>query len=142
VLNAELQFEHSNVQLLTGNMNEGVEAYKQYHRIKDDSINYKIALPYKKTNELCWQIQNLREEPSGAGIKERRISNKIQRDSWSALKYGLRFAEILERVNLAPKRNKSDWEKILERFKDMRPGLGVSPLHPAGNATRKRGRLF
>jgi hypothetical protein len=45
VLNAELQFEHSNVQLLTGNLNDGVEAYKKYHRIKDDSMNYKIAQP-------------------------------------------------------------------------------------------------
>lgn len=117
VLNAELQFEHGNVQLLTGNMNEGVEAYKKFHRIKDDSLNYKISLPYKKTNELIGQIQNLREEPSGQGIKEKRISQHIQRDSWSALKYALRFAQILERVNLQQKPVRSDWDKLLAKFK-------------------------
>ncbi len=116
VLNAELQFEHGNVQLLTGNMNEGVEAYKKFHRIKDDDLNYKIALPYKKTNELIGQIQNLREEPSGQGIREKRISQHIQRDSWSALKYALRFAQVLERVNLAKKPVKSDWSKLLRAF--------------------------
>ena len=125
VLNAELQFEHSNVQLLTGNMSEGIEAYKRFHRIKDDSLNYKISLPYKKTNELIGQIQNLREEPSGAGIKERRISQHIQRDSWSALKYALRFAQILERANLQPKYNQSDWAKLLAQYKgkDLQSGM-------------------
>ena len=117
ILNAELQFEHSNVQLLTANMNEGVEAYKTLHRIKDDSLNYKIAQPYKKTNELIGQIQNLREEPSGQGIREKRISQHIQRDSWSALKYALRLAQKLERANLQPKRNQSDWAKIFAKYR-------------------------
>ena len=144
VLNAELQFEHGNVQLLTGNMAEGVEAYKKYHRIKDDSLNYKIAAPYKKTNELIGQIQNLREEPSGQGIKEKRISQHIQRDSWSALKYCLRFAQILERVNLQKKPVENDWQKLLKQYK------GVSLLDRAGSAPgkgrtvtgRRGGRIF
>ena len=141
VLNAELQFEHGNVQLLTGNLSDGVEAYKKFHRIKDDSMNYKISQPYKKTNELIGQIQNLREEPSGQGIKERRISQHIQRDSWSALKYALRFAQILERTNLMQKQNKSDWDKLLSKYKGMelRAGIGA-----AANCTaeRRRGRIF
>lgn len=144
VLNAELQFEHGNVQLLTGNMNEGVEEYKKYHRIKDDAMNYKIAAPYKKTNELVGQIQNLREEPSGQGIRERRISSHIQRDSWSALKYGLRFAQILERANLQPKRNRSDWTKMLDRFKgkDLISGMSA-PMSGGRTITGRRGgRLF
>lgn len=143
VLNAELQFEHGNVQLLTGNMNEGVEAYKKYHRIKDDSLNYKISKPYKKTSELIGQIQNLREEPSGQGIKEKRISQHIQRDSWSALKYALRFAQILERANLQRKPIKNDWEKLLDKFRGQ-------PLTMGGGArgggrvpvARRGGRIF
>ena len=115
--NAQMQFEHSNVQLLTGNLNEGVEAYKKYHRIKDDSMNYKISLPYKKTNELAQQIQNLREEPSGQGIREKRISQHIQRDSWSALKYAMRLAQILEKANLAKKQKKNDWDEVLAKYK-------------------------
>ena len=141
VLNAELQFEHGNVQLLTGNLSDGVEAYKKFHRIKDDSMNYKISQPYKKTNELIGQIQNLREEPSGQGIKERRISQHIQRDSWSALKYALRFAQILERTNLMQKQNKSDWDKLLSKYKGMelRAGIGAAAN---GTAERRRGRIF
>lgn len=132
VLNAELQFEHSNVQLLTGNMNDGVEAYKKFHRIKDDSMNYKIAQPYKKTNELIGQIQNLREEPSGQGIREKRISKHIQRDSWSALKYALRLAQVLERSNLVDKKNQSDWDALLKKYKDENPMSGF------GGAARSR----
>lgn len=143
ILNAELQFEHSNVQLLTANLNEGVEAYKKYHRIKDDSMNYKISLPYKKTTELCGQIQNLREEPSGAGIKEKRISQHIQRDSWSALKYALRMAQILERANLSTKQNQSDWAKLLAKYKDGGQA-GPAPQNGGGrNAIgHHRGRLY
>ncbi len=144
VLNAELQFEHGNVQLLTGNLNEGVEAYKKFHRIKDDSMNYKIAAPYKKTTEMIGQIQNLREEPSGQGIKERRISQHIQRDSWSALKYGLRFAQILERTNLQIKQQKSDWDKLLAQYKGNQPldAVSAGEGRSRGGLQHKRGRLF
>ena len=144
ILNAELQFEHGNVHLLTGNMNDGVEAYKKFHRIKDDSMNYKIAAPYKKTNELIGQIQNLREEPSGAGIRERRISVRIQRDSWSALKYALRFAQILERVNLQKKPNRSDWSKLLDKFKGvpLASGMGASKGGGRISVGRHGGRKY
>ena len=33
---AQTQFEHHNVFLLTGNLRDGVEAYKRYHRIQTD----------------------------------------------------------------------------------------------------------
>ena len=138
VLNAELQFEHGNVQLLTGNMNEGVEAYKRYHRIKDDAMNYKIASPYKKTNELIGQIQNLREEPSGQGIREKRISHHIQRDSWSALKYALRFAQILERANLQGKPVKNEWAAA---FRRGLAGMSAGPVKMRGLG-RQGGRRF
>ena len=144
ILNAELQFEHGNVQLLTGNMNDGVEAYKKLHRIKDDSMNYKISQPYKRTNELVGQIQNLREEPSGQGIRERRISHHIQRDSWSALKYALRFAQILERVNLSVNQKKNDWDKLLSKFRgiSLSDGIGGIATGGRGGIGHKRGKLF
>ena len=140
VLNAELQFEHGNVQLLTGNMNEGVEAYKTYHRIKDDSLNYKISQPYKKTNELIGQIQNLREEPSGQGIKEKRISQHIQRDSWSALKYALRLAQILERANLQRKQSKNEWMEAFKRGigSTFRGGSGIMKMRGTGRVGGRR----
>lgn len=137
VLNAELQFEHGNVQLLTGNMADGVEAYKKFHRIKDDSINYKIAAPYKKTNELIGQIQNLREEPNARGIREKRISQHIQRDSWSALKYCLRFAQILERVNLQPNKRKNEWAEAFKKGIGS-VGTGVARMRGVGRVGGRR----
>lgn len=114
IKNMQMQFLHGNMQLLTANMSEGVEDYKKFHRIKDDSMNVKIAAPYKKTNELCQQIGNLREQPAGQGISEKRISKAIQRDSWSALKYAVRLANILERSRLEKKQKKSDWDELLK----------------------------
>ena len=133
ILNAQMQFEHNNVQLLTVAMNEGVEAYKTYHRIKDDSLNYKISLPYKKTNELVSQMQNLREEPSGQGVREKRISQHIQRDSWSALKYAMRLAQILERANLAKKPEKDPWADAFKK--------GVGTISGAVMRMRGVGRM-
>lgn len=141
VLNAEQQFENGNVHLLTSNMNDGVEAYKKYHRIKTDELDYRISQPYKKTNELVYQMQNLREEASGAGIKEKRISNKIQRDSWSALKYALRYAQILERSNLQSKKKKSDWDELLSKCKD-KIRAPASAASSRVVVARRGGRMF
>lgn len=142
ILNAQMQFEHGNVQLLTGNLSDGVDAYKRYHRIKDDSYNYRISQPYKKTNELVQQIQNLREEPSGQGVKEKRISHSIQRDSWSALKYAMRFAQILERSNLAKKQKKSDWEVELAKYKNVKTVTVAAAPRSRMVVARTGGRRF
>ncbi len=144
IRNAEIQFENNNVQLLTANRNEGVEAYKRYHRIKDDYLDATIDKPYRKTRELVGQIQNLKKVPSGAGSAEKRISKSIQRDSWSALKYALRFAQKLERQNLAVSRATSDWDKVLEKYKDApmlttaQPGTGTFRTVTG----RRGGRMF
>ena len=118
IRNAEIQFENHNVQFLTKNEAEGVEAYKRLHRIKDDYADRTIVRPYKKTTELVGQIQNLKQIPSGAGISERRIVKTIQRDSWSALKYALRFAQKLERTYLVKQERKSDWTREIAKFKN------------------------
>ena len=115
---AQTQFDNHNVQLLTMNTREGVEAYKRLHKIKDDDLDYQIARPYQKTRELSGQIQNLKAVPSGAGFSEKRISRAIQRDSWSAIKYGLRLAQKLEKeLVLSEVRKKSDWDGLLSKYK-------------------------
>lgn len=139
---AQKQFMYNNVQLLTGNMSEGVEEYKKAHRIKDDSLNYKIAMPYKRTNELVQQLQNLREEPSGTGIKEKRISNHVQRDTWSALKYALRMSENLERVNLRRQAKKNDWSAILDKFKESGPVAAFAQIGSRTSVGRRGGRIY
>lgn len=142
---AELQFENRNVELLCGNVNEGVEAYKKYHRIKDDYMDAQIAEPYLKTRELAGQIQNLKKVPSGKTMREERISKHIQRDIWSALKYALRVAQILEREELAKAvRRKSDWDEELARYQH-KGGAGMTPRMGGGHGrtvtARRGGRI-
>lgn len=93
---AEVEWEQRNVRLLISNVNEGVNAYKAAHRIRDDESDAEIALPYIKCRELAWQISNLKKRIAGAGFKEERVSNSINRDMWSATKYALRIAQRLE----------------------------------------------
>lgn len=112
---AEIQFENQNVQLLTADFQSGIEAYKSLHRIRDDKSDRAIFRPYQKTQEMVGQIQNLKKIISGAGVSERRISNKIQRDSWSALKYALRLAQKLEERYLARAARDSQWESYYEQ---------------------------
>lgn len=124
IRNAEIQFENHNVQLLTANRHEGLNQFKRLHRIKDDYFDARIDRPYRKTRELVGQIQNLKKVPSGAGVSEKRISKSIQRDSWSALKYALRFSQKLEKTNLMVTKKKSDWDEILEQYRN---GAAAAP---------------
>lgn len=93
---AEVEWEQRNVRLLISNVNEGVNAYKVAHRIKDDESDAEIALPYIKCRELAWQISNLKKRIAGTGFKEERVTTSINRDMWSATKYALRIAQRLE----------------------------------------------
>lgn len=144
---AQTEFEHHNVELLTLNANEGVESYKRLHRIKDDNRDYQIALPYQKCRELSGQIQNLKLVPSGAGMSEKRISKSIQRDSWSALKYALRLAQIIEREELLEEINgkkKSDWEEALSIYREG--AARTNGMRAAGGGrmvtARRGGRIY
>lgn len=143
IKNAQNQFRYENVQLLTASMADGVEQYKRVHRIKDDRLNHKIAEPYRKTKELVSQIQNLREQPSGQGLTEHRISKYIQRDSWSALKYALRLAQILEQSNLQQKKKKpSDWDAALAKYRNAAPVRRIASARARMVVPRRGGRRF
>ena len=112
---AQNAFEKGEVELLISNAYEGVEAYKQQNNIKDIYYDGKIRAPYAQTDLLCQQISNLKTEVSGASLKERRLSKAIQRDIWSALKYALRYAEILERELVRENyKSKSSWARRRE----------------------------
>ena len=129
---AQTQFEYRNVQLLTPNWQSGIEAYKKLHRIKDDKADGFIYRPYRKTADLVGQIQNLKV----IDAHEKRISQRIQRDSWSALKYALRVAQKLELERLVRRRNKSDYEELLQRYNN-------DPLAAAaGQGAAKNNRLI
>ena len=108
---AELEWEHRNIRLLIPNYFDGVAAYKAKYRIKDDSLDGAIAHPYIKTKEMRGQIANLQKKPTAYGFAEKRISKNIQRDMWSASKYALRLAEILEREDLISSlQRQSEWK--------------------------------
>lgn len=136
----EIEFEHGNMRLLTQNVYDGVAAYKQAHRIKDDDLNGRIAIPYIKTKEMCEQIANLVKKPMGVTIKEQRVSHHIQRDMWSAFKYACRWASKLEYQELAMGfERKNEWEEEYMRqdgmkHLDTRSGRGVG--YRGGNAQR------
>lgn len=118
---AEVEFEQGNVEILTTNIYDGVEAYKKFHRIKDSDDDATFAIPYAKCRELCGQISNLKRKMSGMNWSEVRISKAIQRDMWSALKYALRIAQILERKNLVKEaRRPSDWTPAIQASQEGR----------------------
>lgn len=123
---AELEFEHRNVKILVYNLYDGIKAYKLLHRIKDDSIDAAIAVPYIKTRELRCQIANLQKKATGYNIKEERISRSMQRDMWSALKYALRLAQILEYQDLVEgNRRKSTWGKYFGNEQEKKRALEI-----------------
>lgn len=114
---AQNEFEKGYVELLTSNVYAGIEAYKARHNIKDIYYDGKIRAPYANTELLCQQIGNLKTEVSGTTLKERRFSKGIQRDIWSALKYALRFAEILEKALAAQTyKRKSGWAALIDGY--------------------------
>lgn len=149
---AQTQWDNHNVEIMTGNIREGVEAYKKLHNIKDDDNDWQIAAPYQKCRELCGQIMNLKLVPSGSGMSERRISRSIQRDSWSAIKYGLRLAQILEREELmAQLHGGGDWGAVLGAYSNEPLGAVTQATGKSGlrrtvtssrTTGRKGGRLF
>lgn len=140
---AEVQFDNMNVKMLTSNFGAGMEAYKKLHRIRDDKTDYAIYVPYKKTTELVGQIQNLKKVPNASGVSERRISKRIQRDSWSALKYALRCIQILERNNLQRAHYQSDWEEAINSMEIGNPMVRTDNISRRSSViSRKGGKLF
>lgn len=117
---AQVEFEKGYVELLTSKTLDGVEAYKNLYDIKDVNLDGQIAAPYKQTDELVQEIQNLQTVVSGTTFKEKRKSSSIQRDRWSALKYALRMAQILENLLKKEKyRPKSSWSDAIDNIDEI-----------------------
>ena len=138
------QFENRNVQMLTSDFNAGISAYKVFHRLKTDRYDSDIYRPYLKTQELVGQIQNLKTVPSGSGMSEKRISNKIQRDSWSALKYALRLAQRLEYKYLIKPTRTNDWQTAFKHTEAVRGTVQAAGARAKITRviSRKGGKLF
>ena len=127
---AEVEWEQRNVRLLVDNVNAGVNAYKDAHRIKDDMSDGEIARPYIKTRELSAQISNLKKKVVGSGFKEERISTRINRDMWSATKYALRVAERLELNEYKDSiRRANPWEQAIQRSSQVKAPMVQQRMH-------------
>lgn len=114
---AQVEWEQGNIELLTPSLSDGIEQYKKNHGIKDDYADAQIAHPYKKTDELCQQIQNLTTAVTGYTTREVRRSKYVQRDIWSACKYALRFAAILEKELVRETyRASNPWEEEFRKY--------------------------
>lgn len=136
---AEVEFEQGNVRLLTSNVYEGVESFKKAHNIRESDQDGLIARPYQKTRELVGQIGNLKKIVSGFNTREERISKSINRDMWSALKYALRVANLLERRNLLGDGNKpSEWTKEIQQMENE----GFAPIMGMGGRRVTQIRTF
>lgn len=140
---AEVEFEQGNIRLLTGNVYEGVESYKKAHNIREADQDGLIARPYQKTRELIGQIGNLKKVVTGFNTREERISKSINRDMWSAFKYALRVAYLLERKNLLvdPDRQ-SSWGVEISRAarEGFAPVSAVQKISARGGFGRAIGR--
>ncbi|MBO7070576.1 MAG: hypothetical protein J6W09_04705 [Bacteroidales bacterium] len=136
---AEREWEHGNVQMLISNIQEGLKAYKLFHKIKTDEMDVAISYPYLKTRELCGQIGNLKKRMSGFGFTEERISKSIQRDMWSAAKYALRVIKILEdRYKAIYAQGENPWSKWSESV--IHGMMNNTPVYGTRTAARVKGR--
>lgn len=125
---AKAQFEGGDVHILTPDHYTGVDAYKKAHRIRSSNSDKTIAIPYIKAREMSYQISNLRILYRGNNWAEGRKNVRIQRDMWSALKYALRLAQILESENLVKsvKKNSKNIDTYLKKALEMQQKMNVS----------------
>jgi hypothetical protein len=111
---AEVEWEQRNVKILVSNITEGVQAYKRVHRIKDDTIDQSIAIPYRDTKKMAVQISNLRKKQTASGFTVERATKSVQKDLWSAAEYALRGAQRLEYENLAKGTKENEWTRYFQ----------------------------
>ena len=90
---------------------DGVKAYKQAHKIKDDYDNSFITDMYSTIDEMIGQIQNLKKKFNGNKYTEVRISKKIQRDIWSAEKYSCRIVQLKESELGQESLDNDEWDR-------------------------------
>lgn len=104
------------VGLLVNQTNGLKELEKKYKRkIKESEEIAELQTPYIVTGIMCEQIMNLRYKQQGNNTQIERMSNRIQKDMFSALSYGLFWVYLDERKNMERKRrNCGDITQLLQ----------------------------
>lgn len=87
------------------NPTTGIKELEKKHKrkIKDSEEIADMQIPYILSSNMCEQIMNLRYKQSGNITQVERISNRIQKDIFSALSYGLFWVYLDERKNMERK---------------------------------------
>lgn len=138
ITTTEVEFEQGRIRLLCDSIH-GVSEYKIKNRIKDGYRDVEISRPYEETDILCQQISNLKKITEGHGVKERRINSSIQRDAWSALKYGIWVARQREIEELG---TNGDWEEIeAEMIEKMKRRSARTKVHKRRGFGMRSGRI-
>ena len=82
--------------------NNGIKALEHSYKrkIKDSDEIAELQIPYILSGIMCDQIMNLKYKQQGNTTTVERISNRIQKDMYSALLYGLFWVYMEERKNV------------------------------------------
>lgn len=93
---------------------EGIKELKKKLKIKeiDSEKDAELMIPYILTDILCEEIMNIKYKQSGHEVSEERVSKRIQRDKYSALKYGL-WIVYQEEMKNKVKIEERDWSKMI-----------------------------
>lgn len=86
---------------------EGIKDWekKNKHKIKDTDERVLVEIPYLLTDVLCEEIMNLKYKQSGNDTKVERVSNRIKKDKFSALMYGIYWIYLEELKNKIRKKS-------------------------------------
>ena len=115
-------FNKLDVNLLINESNGLKELEKKYKRkIRESEEIATLQIPYILTGILCEQIMNLRYKQNGNNTQVERISNRIQKDNYSALLYGLYWIYLEEKKNKIRQRGQLDISQLLQ-FRQVNTG--------------------
>lgn len=74
----------------------------------------KELMPYTMTDLMCEEILNLEYKQSGNQTQVKQISNRINKDKFSALEYGLWYVHTLEKSNQVRRNENVDIAKFFQ----------------------------
>lgn len=82
---------------------------RKYKSLKDDSLaQSRMLKPFVETSLFVDEVMNLTYEERAGGTTVKRVSNKMDKDRYSAVSYGLYYIYMLEQENQKKKREVVD----------------------------------
>lgn len=83
---------------------------KKYRSIKENDYveQVKMLKPFVETTRFVDEVMNLKYEELAGGTTVKKVSNKMDKDRYSAVSYGLFYIKLLEKENQKKKRETVD----------------------------------